>query len=567
MYLSKMSYYTKLVALLLAIMSVVITQASAADIYLDPDSLFFTGAVGDEFDMNLEVSSSISGLRLYQIYINFDPTILDTVSTGLGDLFATSGFGTFFKTAIVTNDGNGDTYLRVEALLLGPTAVVDGPGTLANLRFKIIGTGFADMSIVSHVLTDISNDTIPNTTAEGAAVFSDAPPFDFSLISPIDGLEISLLPNDSAALTWELTTSPYIGDNISYTLELSKTTSFELDSTEIFTGLTDTVFYRKASDLRNGFYYWRVTATGNIYGFETVADANWFDYSNSAIDPTQFNLLYPIDNDSVSGLPGESFDLSWSPSDAITDGEGVIYTLEYGQSDLFEPAETITLDGLTDTFHTLYIDDLTPGVYYWRVTAIGDVYGGITASTPFPTDFRFYYEAVEPDPFELYMPANNIKINTNNKTEITFYWETPASIIPNDTLNYTLYMGPVASFPGTETITETVSDISQLNLPVSQFPLGLEMFWQIKAVNRFDMERWSTSIFSVLFYYRGDFNIDGIIDVEDLVALVDYSFRDGDAPEIMETVDLNCDTIVDIEDVVFLVDYSFRSGDFPGCDY
>lgn len=63
-------------------------------------------------------------------------------------------------------------------------------------------------------------------------------------------------------------------------------------------------------------------------------------------------------------------------------------------------------------------------------------------------------------------------------------------------------------------------------------------------------------------------NVDGdpedMYDIDDLVYLVDYSFRFGDPPPCMEEADINADGIIDIEDLVAMVDYQFsRPGGVP----
>lgn len=60
---------------------------------------------------------------------------------------------------------------------------------------------------------------------------------------------------------------------------------------------------------------------------------------------------------------------------------------------------------------------------------------------------------------------------------------------------------------------------------------------------------------------RGNADMDSldIIDISDVVAMVDYFFRDGDFLWCFEEIDINGDFIVDIEDLVALVDYSFRN--------
>ena len=68
-------------------------------------------------------------------------------------------------------------------------------------------------------------------------------------------------------------------------------------------------------------------------------------------------------------------------------------------------------------------------------------------------------------------------------------------------------------------------------------------------------------------------NMDGdaldIVDISDLVYMVDYQFRGGDAPPCLEEADIAPfnpgvpDTIIDIADLVSMVDYQFRGGAAP----
>ena len=63
----------------------------------------------------------------------------------------------------------------------------------------------------------------------------------------------------------------------------------------------------------------------------------------------------------------------------------------------------------------------------------------------------------------------------------------------------------------------------------------------------------------------GDLNGDGLIDVGDIVFLVDYLYRNGDAPDPVEIADVNCDGVVNVGDVVYLVSYLYKGGPAPDC--
>jgi len=58
-----------------------------------------------------------------------------------------------------------------------------------------------------------------------------------------------------------------------------------------------------------------------------------------------------------------------------------------------------------------------------------------------------------------------------------------------------------------------------------------------------------------------------VVDLGDVVFLIDYLYRDGDAPDLLAAGDANGDCVVDLGDVVTLINYLFRDGAPPveGC--
>jgi hypothetical protein len=63
----------------------------------------------------------------------------------------------------------------------------------------------------------------------------------------------------------------------------------------------------------------------------------------------------------------------------------------------------------------------------------------------------------------------------------------------------------------------------------------------------------------------GDVNVDGIIDIGDIVFCINYVFYSGPTPDPLESGDVNCDEIVDIGDIVYAINYVFYSGPAPVC--
>jgi hypothetical protein len=61
----------------------------------------------------------------------------------------------------------------------------------------------------------------------------------------------------------------------------------------------------------------------------------------------------------------------------------------------------------------------------------------------------------------------------------------------------------------------------------------------------------------------GDANVDGYVDIADVVYLINYVFRGGPQPPGLGDVD--GDGVIDIVDIVWLIEYLFRGGPAPHC--
>jgi len=61
----------------------------------------------------------------------------------------------------------------------------------------------------------------------------------------------------------------------------------------------------------------------------------------------------------------------------------------------------------------------------------------------------------------------------------------------------------------------------------------------------------------------GDANGDGVVDIDDVVALIEYIFVQGDPPDPSYYGDCNGDSLIDIDDVVYLISYIFTGGHPP----
>ena len=63
----------------------------------------------------------------------------------------------------------------------------------------------------------------------------------------------------------------------------------------------------------------------------------------------------------------------------------------------------------------------------------------------------------------------------------------------------------------------------------------------------------------------GDANADEIVNILDITYLIDYLYKGGPAPEILEATDVNNDDTVNILDITYLIDYLYKGGPEPDC--
>lgn len=82
-------------------------------------------------------------------------------------------------------------------------------------------------------------------------------------------------------------------------------------------------------------------------------------------------------------------------------------------------------------------------------------------------------------------------------------------------------------------------------------------------------DRGRCSDFSNVAYsgLPGDVNLNHQVDIDDIVIVIEYLFRDGAQPPILVPADVNGDCLVNLVDVVYLINYVFRGGISPqaGC--
>jgi len=298
---------TFLTSVVIALSFITGVSSYGAKMFLSPDTVVLTASVGSIVDFELRVDEETKDLKLFTAVISIDPTKVDTVSITEGPLLP-SGGTTVFSRRLEHND----SVLVIEGLILGYLKAVDGPGVLAYITLEVIDTGKVVLDITAHETNDINN--VPfESDAEGAVMFLDYPPSPFNLVAPASNESFIALGGglDTVTFTWSNTSSVYPGEGIEYKLEYCQNINFTPPVTEI-SGIIDTSYRKMFQEF--GKFYWRVTASGDLHGYEKI--------STPVVD--SFNLFISDSDDDGIADEVDNCPETYNPSqvDSDTDGNG-----------------------------------------------------------------------------------------------------------------------------------------------------------------------------------------------------------------------------------------------------
>ena len=126
-----------------------------------------------------------------------------------------------------------------------------------------------------------------------------------------------------------------------------------------------------------------------------------------------------------------------------------------------------------------------------------------------------------------------------------------------DILAYSLLSGPGAIDPQTGVYSwqATIDDVGN--------------YWNVVGVSDGSATVLDSFYFEIVPFNDlwGNANCNDAADVGDAVYLINYAFKNGPAPIILNWADVNGDCRVDVGDAVYLINYIFRSGaePQPGC--
>jgi predicted outer membrane repeat protein len=238
-------------------------------------------------------------------------------------------------------------------------------------------------------------------------------PTAFTLLTPTDGEETSLMPTFS----WNMSSDADMYDSISYTL------SYGSDPMELMdvTAGSDLTYTSDADLMDNTEYVWQVSAMDQSGAAYTTALQS-FTVNSANDNPEGLVLLNPVNESLITELP---LVVVWTPATDL-DGDSIWYDVHL----------TMSRDIVGTTMNNYFIiDSLYEDQEYFIMVTANDNNGGYIESEEHV--FNVNFENTPPSPFELVTPGNEEVLTSTN---VTFDWEHATDPDPFDIPIYLIHV-------------------------------------------------------------------------------------------------------------------------------
>jgi|GEM_PF-1212936 len=352
---------------------------------------------------------------------------------------------------------------------------------------------------------------LPGESGWSFTVEMDEFPMAFSLLSPDDG---SVCTTGDTTLTWEASSDPDPGVEISYIVYLATDISFaNVDSIEV-----NTTSYVVSNLLDDTQYWWKVRAQ----------DANTVGTWSNEVKSFTVNIPEGPDDFALHLPPNyfmvltDTVEVSWYQATDVDPGDVITYTVEWSTSYLFHEGYSDTTRNLsytiTDLAGTLIesiggqneptdmqfstegsgsaLDALPDDtMIYWRVKAT-DQYGNYVYAIPGEQGRVFMVWVPEaPSAFSLLSPVDG---STCLNGDTTLVWQAAIEPDTNDEIEYVVYTASDAGFT-----TDLDSSLTiDTTFTVYDLPEGSSFFWKVRAQDNNTSGTWSSESWSLDVYHR-----------------------------------------------------------------
>ena len=198
--------------------------------------------------------------------------------------------------------------------------------------------------------------------------------------------------------------------------------------------------------------------------------------------PATFSLLSPEHQSVMDELV---IMLDWERAIDPTPGDTVRYKLEISTDSGFEPGDTFLADSLLESRYQTSTELADDTRYFWRVTAYDE-----DQQQTYCNQQNWYF-----DTFVLDAPSEVSQISPSQSetvmlTSVWLEWSESVDADPGDTIEYTVYLAPTASFSNADSVV-----LSGTGVYTPFCAPGSYYYWKVKATDSYGLSSLS-EIFS-----------------------------------------------------------------------
>ncbi len=121
---------------------------------------------GQQFDLSFRVGACADSIASFQLYMSFDPDVVELLQTTEGSLYSQSGHMTWF---IAEEEEEG--FWHFFDTVFGAGTFVPPPGELLHLRFRALSLGHTQAHVDTIRMTDVRRDALPVQGFEHGEIF------------------------------------------------------------------------------------------------------------------------------------------------------------------------------------------------------------------------------------------------------------------------------------------------------------------------------------------------------------------------------------------------------------
>jgi hypothetical protein len=133
-------------------------------VFFDPASA--TLQPGETIELSFRIDACGDSISGFQLYVSFDPAVVELVSSAEGSLYAYSGYPTWF----IPEEEEPGLWHFFDTVM-GTGTYVTPPGELLHLEFEALDYGDTEVHIESILLADIDRENLPVGSYEHAHIF------------------------------------------------------------------------------------------------------------------------------------------------------------------------------------------------------------------------------------------------------------------------------------------------------------------------------------------------------------------------------------------------------------